>query len=371
MDKLSILEQSILKQVKFDHNGDLQKSWIAVYGSVDEAAKALLYLVRNGVISFPFSNQYLPSAEIMFQNIIDYQPNIIYGPYRSFYPDKTFKGESVRVKSGFDLHQSIDGITDLFIEDVRIKSKKVYAKQSTYECWMDNDCLLKILKTLLTDPSLKDLTPKDFREAIYLNSPEAGLFKISSAKGVLEILNPGNKWLDFSAGWGDRLITAMACGFEYIGFDPNTELYPGHTQMIESFYNEFSKEGIHKIYYQPFETVDVDNLIKLHGYFDLCFTSPPYFDLEIYNQGPNQSIVKYPRFQDWLTKFLFTALEKAWRLLSPQGILAIHIEDVKGGKIVEPMKEFVKQLDNSQYLGVIGIEGEAGKVRPVWVWKKT
>lgn len=134
--------------------------------------------------------------------------------------------------------------------------------------------------------------------------------------------------------------------------------------MIETF----SYGGLRKIYYQSFETVDIESIIEHHGYFDLCFTSPPYFNLEIYNEGEEQSIVKYPRFQDWLNNFLFTALKKSWSLLSHSGFLAI--EDVKGGKIVEPIKQYINQLEYSQYLGVIWIEGDVGKVRPVWIWQK-
>lgn len=156
------MKKSILDQIKFYHDDNLQLSWINLYGSVENASKALLYLIRYNIITFPFSDQYIPSPEIMFQNIINYQPNIIYGDYKTFYRDKIFKGQAVRIKSEFELHDIIDGITYLFIEDVRIKAKKIYAKKSTYECWIDDDCLMKILRILLTNPNLKQLTPKDF-----------------------------------------------------------------------------------------------------------------------------------------------------------------------------------------------------------------
>lgn len=385
-----LLKDAQLKSILYDfdldiyyqpHINNMQKLWLSVYGQIDDAVAALLYLIRENVIPFPFTYQYSQPCLKMFENIIKYQPQILYGRYKSNHHDK-FQGQYVRVKSGFNLHDSIDGITDLFIENIRIKGRKSYAKQSTFECWIADDCLSSVIKTLLTNSQFANLTPKDFREAIYFHNPEPGLFKISACKGILEVLYSHSipkrlKWLDFSAGWGDRLICAIACQFDYVGFDPNIELYPGHQNIIQTFSEKDPNEILylsrprHKIYYQPFEDVDIDLLIIDEGLFDICFTSPPYFDLEIYSDAETQSIARYPQFDDWLTNFLFVALEKAWSALKVNGLLVIHIEDIKDGQIVGPMKDYVKDhLKGSEYLGMIGIEGEIGKVRPVWVWRK-
>ena len=38
--------------------------------------------------------------------------------------------------------------------------------------------------------------------------------------------------LDFTAGWGARLIAAMALDIDYIGIDSNKSLKPGYDKLI-------------------------------------------------------------------------------------------------------------------------------------------
>jgi hypothetical protein len=184
------------------------------------------------------------------------------------------------------------------------------------------------------------------------------------------------KILDFSAGWGDRLIAAIAASAEtYLGFDPNIELRQGHLEIVRTFwskgelpksFDEFPKEF--RVIYEPFETAEIPE-----GYtFDLCFTSPPYFNFEIYSKQPNQSVERYPDFKQWMKKFLFVSLEKAWKSLDLNGHLTIHIADIGKYRIVEPMNLFIQySLHGATYRGVIGTEGGSGKILPIWVWKKT
>ena len=68
--------------------------------------------------------------------------------------------------------------------------------------------------------------------------------------------------------------------------------------------------------------------------FDLVFTSPPFFDFEVYTDLPGQSIQgANNKLQTWLVNFLFVALSKAWDRLEPGGHIAIHITDVMSAKV--------------------------------------
>lgn len=107
----------------------------------------------------------------------------------------------------------------------------------------------------------------------------------------------------------------------YLGFDPNKMLKEGHEQII----NLYSKNKIGKSYrvlYIPFEESKLENQT-----FDLVFTSPPYFDLEIYSENPGQSIISYPSLSEWIVRFLFFSLEKAWRKLVFGGTMVIHLNE--------------------------------------------
>jgi len=43
-------------------------------------------------------------------------------------------------------------------------------------------------------------------------------------------------------------------------------------------------------------------LKRYRNYFDLVMICPPYFNMEIYHEGP-QSIEMYPEYEDWLEKY--------------------------------------------------------------------
>nr|QBK90200.1 MAG: type I restriction-modification system methyltransferase [Pithovirus LCPAC102] len=368
-----------------------QKLWIQLYSGMDSSIEALISLIFQGRILFPFANLYVENSKILFDNIKKYRPVISNSNYKLQYKSwhglflpPLYKGIPIKIISGLENYKKIDVFTDLYTEDIRIQGKKIYATPfiSSAECWTRKECLKNILIKLLKTPELSNIGYEDLREAIYLTSPEPGLFKITNIKGILEtVLNvklgesipltdDGKRlrWLDFSAGWGDRLAGSLAFRLDYVGFDPNKKLYNGHNRMI----TEFGNIDNYKIYYQPFESVNLKYITSTDGLFDICFTSPPYFNLEIYTDDDNQSINAYPTFMDWMIKFLFASLKKAWNGLKMGGYLILYIDDVKDGPIIEPMNLYIEQyLQNSSWVGIIGLEGSAKKVRPVFVWQKS
>ena len=76
--------------------------------------------------------------------------------------------------------------------------------------------------------------------------------------------------LDFTAGWGARMVAAMALDIDYIGIDSNKSLKPGYDKLI-SLLKPYTKSKIKMIYKEAQKV----NMSKL-GKFDSVFTSPPY-----------------------------------------------------------------------------------------------
>lgn len=143
--------------------------------------------------------------------------------------------------------------------------------------------------------------------------------------------------LDFCAGYGGRLLgfwTSKA--EEYIGIDPNTEI--PYTDLINFLQSETSTSKRVQIINDRAEAVDYTKF----GKFDTIFTSPPYFNTEIYSDNPSQSCHMYPHIKDWLEKFLFSTLRKVIEVLLPGGTLMINIKDSKKNQIVEPMLQFLR-----------------------------
>ena len=64
--------------------------------------------------------------------------------------------------------------------------------------------------------------------------------------------------------------------------------------------------------------------------YDLCFTSPPFFDLEVYETDNNsQSINKYKTMEDWERDFMVTLIEQNIKVLDNNGYFAIYIPEYK------------------------------------------
>lgn len=281
-------------------------------------------------------------------------------------------------------YERIDYITDYFTEPQRMNAVRVDQipeGKSPYSIWREGLPIVeeKIIKKSIAEVLSGDhpvLTPKVFRDAIYESSKlpegirESTQFKISLAISVLRKFLPDTRnssVLDISAGWGDRLISAIACDVaNYVACDPNTTLASGHREIIEHFVTD--RRERFKIIYEPFETATLPSGIE----YDLVFTSPPFFDLEIYSDETTQSVATYNSANNWLVNFLFKSLEKAWNVLKVGGTMAIHITDTPSLKVCEPMVLFASwRLKGCAFKGVLGSLGGAGQVRPIWVFHKT
>jgi hypothetical protein len=105
----------------------------------------------------------------------------------------------------------------------------------------------------------------------------------------------------------------------------------------------------------------------------LVFTSPPYFDFEIYTKSvQGQSISDFPDFEDWVIGFLFVSLKKAWTYLNDCGHLVIHLTDITGAKVCELMNLYIQSyLPGAIYVGLLASVGSSCETsRPMWVWYK-
>ncbi|XP_004365973.1 hypothetical protein CAOG_01102 [Capsaspora owczarzaki ATCC 30864] len=367
-----------------------------------------LALTINGlcdanVISYPFKRHHLGSPLAMFERLQHLQPadqwrrlsgheaqmfkipnhNFVTG---NFLP-RTFLdaiGTPAIISTTNADYDAMDVIADLFQEEARLLARRQDQPISAMESWRHSHERLQLITKLLDReyrliaqgaPGVQGYTSRSLREFLYENVKECTQFKPSL--GVVLMRHFGaTRVLDFSAGWGDRLIAAMAAGVaRYVGVDPNTGLRAGHDAMIAELGPHASGEQVSPqsrftIVYEPFQTARLPE----GEMFDMVFTSPPFFDFEIYTQLPGQSVLDHPRQDAWLVNFLCLSLAKAWSRLVENGHMLIHLSDVYKTKVVEPMSLFIQShLPGARFLGVIASQSteSANKPRPVWAWKKT
>lgn len=281
-------------------------------------------------------------------------------------------------------------LSNLYVDSCNIgnKSSNYYHQESRYLCDSINspspyrswhikkfrDTLLNCLWSL----KFEQIDFKILKSALHLRKYVASQFRPSAAKCVYQYFNSKDV-LDFSSGWGDRLNGFLSCENtkSYLGIDPNTRLSIGYQNQLYS-YNNSNKNVIMKM--ECAEDADIPI-----NQFDTVFTSPPYFNVERYNQEESQSWKRYKKLHNWLDGFLFPVLQKSWDSLKSNGNMIINISDVYSNhtinKICDPMNDFISKLNGADYQGTIGlrmakrpnskaVKGNGIFVEPMWLWKK-
>lgn len=183
---------------------------------------------------------------------------------------------------------------------------------------------------------------------------ECTLYPFPAGMKVMEMFKP-KRWLDPTAGWGDRLRVAIASNVEYVGVDSNLSMQPAYSAIIQ----DKAKEPKYKVIPGKFQDA------KITGKFDLVFTSPPFFTKEVY-----EHMVNWKNVEEFLEEFLKPLFRKAFKHLETGGHIVLYIEDSPEAEFIELMKEYVKsELPKLNYEGAFYYEGT--KPRPYYVWKKT
>jgi len=144
---------------------------------------------------------------------------------------------------------------------------------------------------------------------LYLGSINA--FKPGMSKYIYSTYNARNI-LDFSAGWGGRLIGAMSIpNTNYIGIDTNEDLKKGYDSIIKLLN---ITDRVTMIWGDSSQ-VDYSKLK-----YDFVFTSPPYFNIEVYKHMPD-----WRTRDDFNNKFWFPVLRKVWDGLELYGTMMLNI----------------------------------------------
>ncbi len=282
-------------------------------------------------------------------------------------------------------YHTMNWMSDWFNEKCRLACKRYDEESSPLEYWAANkqDIVLTLKKqhSPLTYQALHDET---YRRTMGCNNFRPGLLK-----GAIEYFK-ARSVLDPSAGWGDRLIGALAAGIRYVGVDPNPCVHEGYAEIIKTF-GVVDDDTDHKsppptLIVAPFQDCE----LPASETFDMVFTSPPYFDLEVYSDDKTQSTNEFQQLDAWFEGFLIKSLSKAWEVLNATGHMIIVINNIRDGPdFVMRMIERVNQFPGAQSLGVLSYaekrpsRGQDNKnasglpsrthyksPQPMWIWRK-
>ena len=293
------------------------------------------YKNRILIKSYSIKNINIPSNKLLFMN----EPVLLINKDSDYYDWNT--------------------ISDMFQEKCRMTCKLFGQKLSPFLFWKHNKDIIKQYAL----NNYKEITPYSLRESIYNLTGECTSHRPNLIMSMIQMFN-SKIVLDFSAGWGDRLIGCMASNVDfYCGVDPNPCLYKNYIEMIKFFNKSIDN------FVMIESTIEDANLPNKQ--YDLIFTSPPYFDLEIYATNLKQSS-KYTNEYLWFNNFLKIAINKVWNYLKNGGIMCININQKnRKENYINWMLDYVKTLNDSYYLGVICYANEKiANPQPIWIWKK-
>lgn len=320
-------------------------------------------------MQFPYKNLYLTPEVIKsrFENLKSYIPNII--PYSGVIrinniqgiPRNYHWGSVILFESGD--YFKYNEISDFFTEECRVVCKRKGDDESILDFWNSHSKDYSGCSTLF-----------EAREKLSSSFYEVGTFRPTIVPCVVDLLrlDPGMlKVLDFSAGWGDRLIAFLALGVsEYVGIDPNRSLHAKYNDIVNFFNYANTRTTFHQSAFEEWDSGQ-------NGYFDLVMTSPPYFDLEKYSDDPSQSTNKHSSFEDWYTKFLLFSCEKSIRLLKKGGYLVLALNNAGQGSSDYTLR-LVKDLTRRQGIKFLGMipycemypNKKLRSPQPIWIFKK-
>ena len=327
-------------------------------------------------MEYPYYQNYVTKKEIKANfKKLQTLPSILIKPRR----------EDCRIQVSVKT-DNISKITDYFSEKCRVQCS-----------FKNKPPPIEKFKKLRNNPIFREGGYMKIEQFLYDNARGCNNFDVKVVLSVLRYFKP-KRMLDFSAGWGDRLIGAMAYGCEYDGVDPSECLHPKYQEMISTLLPP-SKRGKYRMFKTGFEDFTSSSVPftsskreesqskrkkeesqskrkKEEKKYDLVFTSPPFFDLEVYEKSKNQSIDKFNTLEKWKQNFLFPAMEKSVSALEINGHLVIYVSDytTESGKriqYVRDMKRKVRELGMT-YQGNVCFSNadDLNRVRVIYVWKK-
>lgn len=236
-----------------------------------------------------------------------------------------------------ELSIEIQPVGDVFLVNYfhpHIWESKAVGKNSPVESFHNDKFLFRALSLTL---KYKDKIPLQGPKQIFLSivsgTQMSSNFRPTATKAMYNYFKAHNV-LDMCAGYGGSLLGFLASKAKgkYWGVDPSSKTQDCNRKMAITFN---SSERVN-LFCGPFEDLKQSELPK--NQIDLAFTSPPYFQNEIYDEeSKTQSRERYKEYNSWLENFLRVLFQKTKPTLKKKGKLAMNIMDVNVKKKRYPL----------------------------------
>jgi DNA modification methylase len=201
-------------------------------------------------------------------------------------------------------------------------------------------------------------------------------FRPTAARAIISrYSSAGDTVLDFSAGFGGRLLGCLTLERHYVGIDPAAAQIRGLRMMARRLrdQSEAAISLVHGCAEDVLRRFDRESV-------DLVFSSPPYFNMEKYSREDNQSYRRYKTYTIWKERFLSAVITDSHRILRRGGHLVLNVANTArhpvAGDIAATTQRMFKHRHTLHLLmnarpfqrstGICNYRSE-----PIYVFKKT
>lgn len=263
-----------------------------------------------------------------------YYPTDMETRQKDFDKLKNFNYKSIFDNENYIIKQSMHGLGLAWSYFPHSFDVKCNDKMTPYEAFMNDEIFKNVIHkrlkmgTYISDSGIRKMLK------IYTNVQAVSNFRPTAAAYIYNrFAKNGTVW-DMSGGWGGRMLGAIIADVKmYITTEPSIKTADGLAALGKDFGQSInyliSRTGSEE--FKPYRNS-----------LDLCFTSPPYFDLEKYANEPTQSYVKFDNKEAWIEGFLRPTFQNCYYGLKPHKYMLINIADVKGKHNINLEQETVR-----------------------------
>ena len=254
---------------------------------------------------------------------------------------------------------------------------RVGRAHSPHERFNDDTALRAMLRKALTIwPDFRSVNACNLRSMLrtYSNTARVSNFRPTAARAIYAMFSvDGDTVVDFSSGYGGRLVGCLSLRRTYIGIDPCRHQIAG----LRRTHLELRRRSPAAVELICDAAEDVLPTLP-SGFASLIFSSPPYFRHERYCSEKKQCCRRYAAYEDWVDGFLTKVVAESHRVLRPGGRFVINVADAGGMPLIRDVvrlagERFTHDRTLQLQLGAkpyLRRPDDAYKTEPIFVFAK-
>jgi hypothetical protein len=280
--------------------------------------------------------------------------------------DKYF--ESKKLIIGDTIHQTMHCLGTAWTYFPHSWNIKCSGKKTPMEIFSSDKLFMKAISKRLQRGGY--VTDSGIRKELKTTTGAQGVsnFRPSASRAIYDKYGGDGIIYDPSCGFGGRLLGAISSPKvkKYIGCEPSSRTYRGLVEMSRIL----AKETAVELNTSGSEDYVLEQLV------DLAFTSPPYFNTEVYSDEETQSCNKFPEYGDWLDGYLHKTILNTVDHIKKGGYLIINIANTRNApKLEADFKHIMNNIKSMELketlkLSLSLINKTGFKYEPVFVYKK-